>query len=86
MGVGPAIKVGQTEEQNISCLIRDFSILGWSYLGWAIIEVEMHSEVSTRTTTFRPLLVVNNHRYKKYRITLAQGWLEEMIFHSQKKL
>ena len=60
-GYGFAIKGRQTEKQNILCLIRDFSILGSSYLGWAIVEVEMHSEVSTRTTTFRPLLVVTNH-------------------------
>ena len=71
-GGGPTIKDGQTDKRNILCLIRDFSIFGWFYLGWPIIENAMDSELSARTTTFGPLLVVNNHRYKKYRLTLSQ--------------
>ena len=69
-GGGPTIKDGHTHKLNILCLIRDFPIFGWFYLGWPIIENAMDSEVSARTTTFGHLLVVNNNRYKKYCLTL----------------
>ena len=64
---------------------QDFSRYGWSYLGWSRIEIEMSSEVSTRMTTFWPLLVVGIRRDRYSRITLMKKTSIKTNYRSMNK-